>query len=670
MVERIDQHPNETISEKFRVICLIRPPNSFQINGIPTDASTSKPSHTFLTPSSSHDDDNDNEHDECRCIKKYTKAGSILYSREGDNFEKSFQVDACLGPNDDIKTLYQDHIDDIVKGVRNGYHGTIMAYGQTGSGKTFTIRGRDSEIQNTSTSSSECDSSHNGILPLALRTLFQNTKDGDDIEKNPHHQDNKPLFYVSYFQMYCEVLYDLLADDSAEDGISLPIREKNNGEVFIENLTQIPVSSHQKCMQAIERGDRIGEAHMNRIGGQRNRSHAVIIIRMKQRNDDATNCKSQNQKVIMSQLTFVDLAGSERVKRSGVKFQKLEEVKAVNLSLSALNNCIAALSSPNRNHIPYRDSKLTRILQPSLRGTSRTAIIVCVCPHSDDEKETLGSLLFAHRSSQLKITARRNDYVDYEKLYGELQKKMDYHDDKVHTLQIHIEKLERDLEQSSEAKKALEQNVMELSRKLHNFDVQASLSKTDETTIALNMKDAVEQANCKWREEIKRLQIEHESELCQLKTRYDEKLKAYKNAASLSSAREYELENELEKEKEQHLSALQKARTLSEKVKENKTFCYNRINELLAQVNEYRDMYEEIKDRYNEQEKKYTSEMREMAQKVGEMNLARSNSNHNSISQDVLFDMKKVFTDTVEKLSERVKLLEKTPVVSVSLWFY
>ena len=237
---------------------------------------------------------------------------------------------------------------------------------------------------------------------------------------------------VSYLQIYCEMLHDLL-DPSNSD---LSVRENSDGAVYVQGLSRVPVTSLNQCLELLREGDQNRTVSATKLNATSSRSHAACIIHLERREtfpqtDSAASASSgglsggseslsgsseggplqeaakEAAVLVSSTLTMVDLAGSERIKRSGVRYQQLEETKAINLSLSALGNCVSALAT-ERPHVPFRDSKLTRLLSQSLGGNARTALLVTLAPGNDATGENLNTLQFAQRASRVKLTAVRN----------------------------------------------------------------------------------------------------------------------------------------------------------------------------------------------------------------------------------------------------------------------
>jgi hypothetical protein len=256
--------------------------------------------------------------------------------------------------------------------------------------------------------------------PSVLNT-HTHTRVFDQLLAASRAASDQVIIKVSYLQIYCEVISDLL-DPS---GSQLSIRERA-GEVFVENLSESVVSSFSDVQRIIDRGAvnrNTASTHMN---AHSSRSHAAMLVKIftPDPSDPATppsssssssSSSSQQKSLRESTLVLVDLAGSERSSAiAGKNYLRAEESKSINLSLSALGNCISALSasttqtalgatSTRRKHVPYRDSKLTRLLQGSLGGSSRTAVVVTLPPGQDGTGEVLNALRFAHRCSTISV---------------------------------------------------------------------------------------------------------------------------------------------------------------------------------------------------------------------------------------------------------------------------
>lgn len=340
--------------------------------------------------------------------------------------------------------LYESSAKQVVLSSLEGYNAAIIAYGQTGTGKTFTMEG-------------ESEGPLRGIIPRTVEDIFRT------IENDPD-SSSKYLVRTSYLQIYNEVISDLLKPERT----GLTIREDRRRGVYVEGLSEWVVRSPQEVHQLMRQGSEqraTGATKMNEVSS---RSHAVCIIIVEKctttseavpqaltgifkRGAHSAAVETVHQ-VKVGKLNLVDLAGSERVHITGATGKRLEESKKINASLSALGNVIAALTDKReRSHIPYRDSKLTRILEDSLGGNCRTSMLCCVSPALEAFAESLSTLKFANRAKNIKNEVHVNEDLDqrtllrkYEKelrrLRGELQRRNRELVDKRHLLAVEEQK--------------------------------------------------------------------------------------------------------------------------------------------------------------------------------------------------------------------------------------
>ncbi|KAI0322238.1 kinesin heavy chain [Amylostereum chailletii] len=276
--------------------------------------------------------------------------------------------------------------------VLDGYNGTVFAYGQTGSGKTFTMMGADIDSPELK-----------GIIPRITEQIFQSI-----VESDAHLEY---FVKVSYMEIYLERIRDLLHPQND----NLQVHEEKNKGVYVKNLSDYYVSSAQEVYEIMRQGGAARVVTSTNMNAESSRSHSIFLITISQRNTETGAQKTGN-------LYLVDLAGSEKVGKTGASGQTLEEAKKINKSLSALGMVINALTDGKAKHIPYRDSKLTRILQESLGGNSRTTLIINCSPASYNETETLSTLRFGIRAKSIKNTARVNAELSPQELKNLLQK--------------------------------------------------------------------------------------------------------------------------------------------------------------------------------------------------------------------------------------------------------
>ncbi|CAI2162172.1 13812_t:CDS:10 [Funneliformis geosporum] len=344
----------------IRVVCRFRPQNSREIKegGVPII---------------NYDDNGDS----CRM--------------EGKEFQGNFTFDRIFPPETHQKFFFDESIKPIVDDVIGGYNGTVFAYGQTGSGKTHTMMG---DMDNDE---------FKGLIPRIVEQIFQS------IISSPSTMEY--TVKVSYMEIYMEKIRDLLNPQND----NLPIHEEKNRGVYVKGLLEVYVSSVQEVYEVMKRGGNARIVAYTNMNAESSRSHSIFVITVNQKNLSDGSVKS-------GKLSLVDLAGSEKVGKTGASGQTLEEAKKINKSLSALGMVINALTDGKSTHIPYRDSKLTRILQESLGGNSRTTLIINCSPSSFNEAETLGTLRFGMRAKSIKNKAKVNAELSPTELKALLKK--------------------------------------------------------------------------------------------------------------------------------------------------------------------------------------------------------------------------------------------------------
>lgn len=288
--------------------------------------------------------------------------------------------------------IFDFSIKSTVDDILNGYNGTVFAYGQTGAGKSYTMMG---------TSIDEVEG--RGVIPRIVEQIFAS------ILSSPLNIEY--TVRVSYMEIYMERIRDLLAPQND----NLPVHEEKSRGVYVKGLLEIYVSSVQEVYEVMRRGGNARAVAATNMNQESSRSHSIFVITITQKNVETGSAKS-------GQLFLVDLAGSEKVGKTGASGQTLEEAKKINKSLSALGMVINALTDGKSSHIPYRDSKLTRILQESLGGNSRTTLIINCSPSSYNDAETLSTLRFGMRAKSIKNKAKVNAELSPAELKAMLSK--------------------------------------------------------------------------------------------------------------------------------------------------------------------------------------------------------------------------------------------------------
>ncbi|CAN1259809.1 Kinesin-like protein KIN-7O [Linum perenne] len=303
------------------------------------------------------------------------------------NHSTKFEFDRVFGEDSKTEEIYKARTRDIVAAAIRGFNGTVFAYGQTNSGKTHTMRGSAAEL---------------GVIPLAVHDLF-----------NIIHEDvgREFLLRMSYLEIYNEDINDLLAPEHRK----LQIHENLERGIYVAGLREEIVTSPQQVLDLMQFGEahrHIGETNMNVYSS---RSHTIfrMIIESRDRTEDE-DIGNACDAVRVSVLNLVDLAGSERAAKTGAEGVRLKEGSHINKSLMTLGTVIKKLSEGAESqggHVPYRDSKLTRILQPALGGNANTAIICNITLAQIHADETKSSLQFSSRALRVKNCACVNEVL-------------------------------------------------------------------------------------------------------------------------------------------------------------------------------------------------------------------------------------------------------------------
>ena len=349
-------------------------------------------------------------------------------------FDHIFDMDST---QDDV---YKISAVPAVESLISGFNSTIFAYGQTGTGKTYTMEGFSYDYL----------SPKKGLIPRAIENIFKY------IENNSN-SNTTFIIRVTYLQIYNESIDDLLKSEKKH----LTIRENHKKGIYVEGLSEWAVCSPNDIYALLEKGaQNRTKAHTN-MNDVSSRSHAVFTIILEQ-----MKSFKGKKKFKCGKLNMVDLAGSERVKLSGASGKQLDESRRINKSLSALGNVINALTDPKIKHIPYRDSKLTRLLQNSLGGNCKTSMIAMISPYDGSFNESISTLNFAKRAKSIRIKAHINEEVNqnalisqYEnelnRLRKELEEKNEIINNNTFIKKIEMEKLQAEKDKN-EALQALE----------------------------------------------------------------------------------------------------------------------------------------------------------------------------------------------------------------------
>nr|XP_031542519.1 kinesin-like protein KIF9 isoform X4 [Vicugna pacos]XP_031542520.1 kinesin-like protein KIF9 isoform X4 [Vicugna pacos] len=327
-------------------------------------------------------------------LKKDTRRGVV----NNQQTDWSFKLDGVLhDASQDL--VYETVAKDVVSQALDGYNGTIMCYGQTGAGKTYTMTGATENYK------------HRGILPRALQQVFRM------IEERPTHAIT---VRVSYLEIYNESLFDLLSTLPYVGPSVTPMTIVENPQgVFIKGLSVHLTSQEEDAFSLLFEGEtnRIIASHtMNKSSS---RSHCIFTIYM-----EAHSRTLSNEKYITSKINLVDLAGSERLGKSGSEGRVLKEATYINKSLSFLEQAIIALGDQKRDHIPFRQCKLTHALKDSLGGNCNLVLVTNIYGEAAQLEETLSSLRFASRMKLVTTEPAINEKYDAERMVKNLEKEL------------------------------------------------------------------------------------------------------------------------------------------------------------------------------------------------------------------------------------------------------
>lgn len=329
---------------------------------------------------------------------------------------KNFYFDQVFEPNTCQLLVYKTVVSPLIEQVLQGFNCTVFAYGQTGTGKTYTMEGERSEED-----LSWEDDPHSGIIPRAISQLF------DALKGN----DSEFTMRVSFLELYNEDTYDLLS--SLDDTSKLKVFDdaKKRGSVIVGGLEEVGVKSKAEIYDILRRGSAKRQTATTLLNACSSRSHTIFSITVHIRESSIEG----EELLKTGKLNLVDLAGSENIGRSGAQDKRAREAGNINQSLLTLGRVITALVE-KRPHVPYRESKLTRLLQDSLGGKTKTSIIATISPAPLDVEDTLSTLDYASRAKRITNKPEMNQRLTKKALLREYTNE--------------IERLRRDLQATRE----------------------------------------------------------------------------------------------------------------------------------------------------------------------------------------------------------------------------
>ena len=462
---------------------------------------------------------------------------STTYSGSGAREEKtSFNLDRIYKEESTQDEVFEWISNNIVKHCFEGYNGTIFAYGQTSSGKTHTMFGPDDYLDTPD---------EWGIVPKPISELF------NFVHQSPAGWEF--AISTSYFQLYKEKLQDLLKPANN----NMKIHESKARGIYIEGLSSEYLEDVQNLLDVLTVGGANKTVASTDMNTRSSRSHSVLQVTLVQKNEEGSSKTGK--------FTFVDLAGSERVDKTNAVGQTFEEAKKINLSLTCLANVIKSLSQGNA-HIPYRDSKLTRILQESLGGNTKTMLILCCSPDLSNIEETLSTLRFGKSAknikNQVKVNVRRSAQ-ELEFMVKRLQEELAAERKQVEALRSEIDWMKSpDYQTNPENKPEMSEEKEEEGE---GFDIEDRMIMEQELETKQVRIDSLQ-------EELSTLQNDHEVSLQEIKEKTEALaevqggLKKLEAAAKVDLRKIEQLEFDLQSSKSDKLMVENQVEALKQKI--------------------------------------------------------------------------------------------------------
>ena len=462
---------------------------------------------------------------------------STTYSGSGAREEKtSFNLDRIYKEESTQDEVFEWISNNIVKHCFEGYNGTIFAYGQTSSGKTHTMFGPDDYLDTPD---------EWGIVPKSISELF------NFVHQSPAGWEF--AISTSYFQLYKEKLQDLLKPANN----NMKIHESKARGIYIEGLSSEYLEDVQNLLDVLTVGGANKTVASTDMNTRSSRSHSVLQVTLVQKNEEGSSKTGK--------FTFVDLAGSERVDKTNAVGQTFEEAKKINLSLTCLANVIKSLSQGNA-HIPYRDSKLTRILQESLGGNTKTMLILCCSPDLSNIEETLSTLRFGKSAknikNQVKVNVRRSAQ-ELEYMVKRLQEELAAERKQVEALRSEIDWMKSpDYQTNPENKPEMSEEKEEEGE---GFDIEDRMIMEQELETKQVRIDSLQ-------EELSTLQNDHEVSLQEIKEKTEALaevqggLKKLEAAAKVNLRKIEQLEFDLQSSKSDKLMVENQVEALKQKI--------------------------------------------------------------------------------------------------------
>ena len=374
--------------------------------------------------------------------------------------EQILEFDHAFDSKDSQETIFNSTTKPLIEGIVNGFNATVFAYGATGAGKTYTMLG---------------DEENPGIMSLTFGELFKKIKT---------YTDRDYLIKLWYLEIYNENIKDLLINNSP----NLELREDPNRGLIVNGITEIITNSSEHILSILKKGNKNRTTEATNANQTSSRSHAILQIMVSYKEKSTIN-----NKIKYGKLSLIDLAGSERASVTKNKGMRLIEGANINKSLLTLGNCINALCESNikgtKPHIPYRDSKLTRLLKDSLGGNSRTVMIANISPFIYSFDDTYNTLNYADRAKHIKTRVKAN-VINNKSVVNNYLSVIKHLQDKVSMLQsqLNVKKTDKNdilnINIENLNIKENEKNNSEENNKIHSyFDKKKIQNKSAEKSI-------------------------------------------------------------------------------------------------------------------------------------------------------------------------------------------
>ncbi|XP_027283329.1 kinesin-like protein KIF3A isoform X4 [Cricetulus griseus] len=542
-----------------------------------------------------------NEREKSMCYRQAVSVdemrGTITVHKTDSSNEppKTFTFDTVFGPESKQLDVYNLTARPIIDSVLEGYNGTIFAYGQTGTGKTFTMEGV------------RAVPGLRGVIPNSFAHIFGHIAKAEG--------DTRFLVRVSYLEIYNEEVRDLLGKDQSQ---RLEVKERPDVGVYIKDLSAYVVNNADDMDRIMTLGHKnrsVGATNMNEHSS---RSHAIFTITI----ECSEKGVDGNMHVRMGKLHLVDLAGSERQAKTGATGQRLKEATKINLSLSTLGNVISALVDGKSTHVPYRNSKLTRLLQDSLGGNSKTMMCANIGPADYNYDETISTLRYANRAKNIKNKARINE---------------DPKDALLRQFQKEIEELKKKLEEGEE---------------VSGSDVSGS--EEDDNEVGELREDGEKRKKRRGKKKVS------PDKMMEMQAKIDEERKALETKLDMEEEERNKARAELERREKDLLKAQQEHQSLLEKLSALEKKVIVGGVDLLAKAEEQEKLLEESNMELEERRKRAEQLRKELEEKEQErLDIEEKYTSLQEEAQGKTKKLKKVWTMLMAAKSEMADLQQE-----------